>query len=131
MKIRNNGSRIFLTELIFAIFFFIVIAAVCVQCFATSYSMSKAASEKTQAVNAATNAAELFVGYLGAEDFTKYYDSNWCELHEESDEACYRVTGIITDDELVSAMNITVSKMADDSIIYSLNVEKPNVYLED
>ena len=126
-KIRNNGSRIFMTELMFAIFFFIVIAAVCVQCFAASYVKSQKASELTEAVNLASNAAEDFMsGSLSDKTgFTDYYDADW-QLCQDQDSS-YRVTGIIVgNDETakVTTLSITVAKMEDDSEIYSLNVER-------
>ena len=61
MKNRNNGSRIFLTELMFSILFFIIVVAVCIQCFAKGYLLGKNSDVKTHAINAATNAAEEFI----------------------------------------------------------------------
>ena len=127
MKTRNNGSRIFLTELMFAILYFIIIAAICVECFAKSYNMSSQAKEKTNAVSLASNAAELFLGLDDYENFTTYYDEDWNETTEDEK---YKVTGIVTDEGQMKNMSITVTKLSDDSVIYSLNVEKA-IYLED
>ena len=51
MKNRNNGSRIFMTELMFSILFFIIVSAICVQCFAVSFAKSRQANEMTKAIN--------------------------------------------------------------------------------
>jgi len=131
MKNRNNGSRIFMTELMFAILFFIVIAAVCVQCFAQSYVMSKMAESSTQAVNEASNAAELFVSYASGSDFTTYYDADWNEVEAADESNQYRVTGIVISDGKVETMDITVSKLANDEIIYALSVDRAVPFLED
>ena len=121
MKNRNNGSRIFLTELMFSILFFIIIAAVCVQCFAQSYVMSREAKETSEAVNVASNAAENFLADKGADSFTYYFDEDWKQVEEDG---CYRETGLITEDEQLRSMNIIVSRVEDETEIYTLNVEK-------
>ena len=121
MKIRNNGSRIFLTELMFSILFFIVIAAVCVQCFAHSVILSHAAEVKTEAVNLATNEAETFLSEYGEESFTKYYDDGWKETDADG---TYKITGIVSSEGSIDTMHITVSYLDTDEEIYSLTVEK-------
>lgn len=121
MKNRNNGSRIFLTELMFSILFFIVIAAVCVQCFAQSFIMSKDAEVLTQAVNAATNEAEIFVNNESPDSFTNYYDDNW---QKSGEDGTYKLTGIVTEENGLINLKITVATLDDDTEIYSLNVEK-------
>lgn len=72
----RNGSKLFLTELMIAIFFFSIITAVCVQLFADAHMMSKRSQELTQAVNVAANAAE----YYSVWDYD--YDS-WSTLFAE------------------------------------------------
>ncbi len=123
MKIRNNGSRIFLTELIFSIFFFIVISAICVQCFAAAFAKSKESEVLTGAINVASNMADR---YLGGDKFTQqteYYDENW-QPDEKNWE--FKSTGIITEKDIdnnCETMHIIVSNEKDE-IIYSLDVKK-------
>ena len=123
MKQRNNGSRIFMTELMFSIFFFIIIATICLQCFAQSYAKSKDAKNLTQAVGIVSNAAELYLSSNLNDDFTNYYDEDWNEIEGEG---VYKLTGIITeaDDLGVESMSLRVSTMDDEEEIYSLVVEK-------
>lgn len=120
-KIRSNGSRMFLTELMFSIFFFLVVIAICTQLFAESYIMSSKAGELAHATNVASNIAEEFLG-TDLEDFTRYYDENWQEV---SSDGVYKATGIITEREMILSMSISVSSM-DDEEIYALTVEKAN-----
>ncbi|SDB28403.1 hypothetical protein SAMN02910298_01374 [Pseudobutyrivibrio sp. YE44] len=123
MKNRNNGSRIFMTELMFSILFFIIVSAICVQCFATAYAKSKDAKELTQAVNIATNAAEEYLGSDSFGDFTDYYDDNWKPV---DDKGSYKATGVITEANVsggCQSLQVVVSN-AEDEEIYSLKVEK-------
>ena len=124
MKNRNNGSRIFMTELMFSISFFIIISAVCIQCFAGSFKKSKDATEMTEAVNLATNAAEEYLSNDDFEGFTAYYDDNWQQL--SGDEGQYKVTAIITEPEEAGkcqSMHVIVCTMEDEEL-YSIVVEK-------
>ena len=123
MKNRNYGSRIFMTELMFSILFFIIVSAICIQCFATAYAKSKEAREMTGAVNVASNAAEQYLVDPKFEGYTEYYDENW-QIVE--DKGVYKNTAIITDAEdkkSCQSMHIVVAT-ADDKEIYSLVVEK-------
>ena len=124
MKNRNNGSRIFLTELMFSISFFIIVAAICVQAFAGSYAKSKEANELTQAVNVATNAAEEYLSQDDFKCFTEYYDEKWQKI--DGDNGSFKVTGIVTDPEKkgqCQSMHVVVSTIEDEEI-YSIVVEK-------
>ena len=123
MKNRNNGSRIFMTELMFSILFFIIVAAICVQCFATAYAKSRDAKELTNAINIATNAAEDYLAEPDFVGFTDYYDADWNKTESEGE---YKATAIVTDSEVVSGcqqMHIVVSDK-NDFEIYSIVVEK-------
>lgn len=123
MKNRNNGSRIFMTELMFSIMFFIIVSAICVQCFATAYAKSKDAKELTQAVNIATNAAEEYLGTDGFSNFTDYYDDDWNKVENKGS---YKATGVITESEKAGdcqKMHVVVATIEDEEI-YSLTVEK-------
>ena len=124
MKNRNNGSRIFMTELMFAILFFIIVSAICVQCFAGSYAKSSQAKELTNAINLASNAAEDYLAMDDYEGFTDYYDSSWNYTDDEN--AFYKVTSLVTEPESkgqCQSMHVIVSTMSDEEI-YSLVVEK-------
>ncbi len=125
MKSRNNGSRIFLTELMFSILFFIVIVAVCVQCFASSVVMTREAKELSEATAIASNAAEVFLATDDDQEFTAYYDSEWNECDAEDATVTYRATGIISEENGIKTINITVSSLSDDDTIYRISVEKP------
>ncbi len=124
MKNRNNGSRIFMTELMFSIFFFIIVSAVCVQCFAGSYAKSGQAKELTEAVNLATNAAEEYLATYNYKGDTYYFDENWNEVSD--DKAYYKVTSIVVEPDKrggCQSMHVVVSTISDEEI-YALEVEK-------
>ncbi len=124
MKNRNNGSRIFMTELMFSIFFFIIVSAICVQCFAGSFAKSKEAKEITQAVNLASNAAEAYLTNDNYEGFTDYYDSNWNPSSDEN--GAYKVTSLVIEpdgNKKCQTMHVVISTIEDEEI-YSLEVEK-------
>ena len=125
MRPRNNGSRIFMTELMFSILFFIVSAAICVQCFATAVSKSRDAKELTGAINVASNAAEEYLASETTEGFTEYYNDNWEEVADNS-EGKFKATAIVTEPEKkgeCQTFHVVVSNMKDEEI-YSLVVEK-------
>lgn len=124
MKSRNNGSRIFMTELMFSILFFIIVSAICVQCFAGSFARSKDANEMTQAINLASNAAETYLVTDDYSGFTDYYDSNWRPADDIN--GTYKVTSLVIEPEKAGqcqTMHVVVSTMEDEEI-YSLKVEK-------
>ena len=129
MKQRNNGSRIFMTELMFSILFFIVVATVCVQCFAMAVSQSRDARELTEAINVATNAAEEYLATSVKTGFTDYYDKDWNPVADDkgkNSKSGYKATAIITEPEgknRCQSLHIVVSNMKDEEI-YSLVVEK-------
>ena len=124
MKNRNNGSRIFMTELMFAIFFFIIVSAICVQCFAVSFAKSREAKEMTQAINLASNAAESYLVTDDYEGYTNYYDKDW--NISDGEKGVYKVTSLVVEPASpgqCQTMHIGVSTM-EDKEIYSLEVEK-------
>ncbi|MCR4567627.1 MAG: hypothetical protein K5769_06225 [Pseudobutyrivibrio sp.] len=122
MKNRNNGSRIFMTELMFSILFFIIVSAICIQCFAGSFSTSRDATELTQAVNLATNAAEEYLSDDSFEGFTAYYNKDW----ELTGKSKYKVEATIAEPKQqgdCQTMNVTVTTV-DNKELYSLEVKK-------
>lgn len=102
-KQKPAGMQLMLVEMIFAIGFFAVIAAVCVSLFAGAWQTAAESREETGAILAAQSAAECFkyaggdlqkaAVYLGADvtesgTLTLGYDSDW----EISDgDAAYRL----------------------------------------
>ncbi|MBE5916418.1 MAG: hypothetical protein E7273_06180 [Pseudobutyrivibrio ruminis] len=124
MKNRNNGSRIFMTELMFSILFFIIVSAICVQCFAGSFAKSRQANEMTKAINLASNAAEEYLVSDNYEGFTEYYDSDW-NISDDVNGA-YKVTSLVIEPERkgeCQSMHVVVSTITDEEI-YSLEIEK-------
>ena len=124
MKNRNNGSRIFMTELMFSILFFIIVSAICVQCFAGSFAKSRQANEMTKAINLASNAAEEYLVSDNYEGFTDYYDSDW-NISDDVNGA-YKVTSLDIEPERkgeCQSMHVVVSTITDEEI-YSLEIEK-------
>lgn len=123
----RKGSRVFMMELMFSILYFIIIAAVCVQCFATSFAMSKESKELTRAVNLAGNAAECFYGDRNFGNFTEYYNEEW-DAVDSADEAFYRITGIENTStgnySILRNMSITVTRTKDDSEVYAVTLTK-------
>ena len=124
MKNRNNGSRIFMTELMFSILFFIIVSAICVQCFAGSFAKSRQANEMTKAINLASNAAEEYLVSDDYQGFTDYYDSDW-NISDYVNGA-YKVTSLVIEPERkgeCQSMHVVVSTITDEEI-YSLEIEK-------
>lgn len=125
MKNRSNGSRIFMTELMFAILFFIIIAAVCTQCFAQAFIKSKQAEIKTEAVHLVSNAAEdFYAGKYGLEGFTFYYDQ---DFNQVSYDGKYQMSGTVTEANDMTnywTMSISIKNLDTEEEIYAVNVEK-------
>lgn len=91
----NNGSKLFLTELMLSIFLFSVITAVCVQLFVEAYTMSRRSENLTQAVNAAANVAECFsVWDMEQESWSRFFpqgswnQDTWQLLYDEAWQPC-------------------------------------------
>ena len=91
----RNGSKLFLTELMIAIFFFSIITAVCVQLFADAHVMSKKSEELTQSVNIASNVAEYYMVWDGEQDSWdevfpagKWEQSSWSIAYDDQWQPC-------------------------------------------
>jgi hypothetical protein len=98
---RNNGSMLFLTELMFSIFFFAVIAAVCIRIFSGARVLTRESRELTGSVNATANVAEVLGTWDGEEEsweklfpdgvwtasdtWYQNYDSQWQSVASEGD----------------------------------------------
>lgn len=72
----ESSAKLFLTELMIAIFFFALVAAVCVQLFVEAHSMSVRSEEMIHSVNIAANVAECYSGW----DFR---EESWQQLFPE------------------------------------------------
>jgi len=141
---KNNGSRMFLTELLFSILFFIIVVAVCVELFAQAHLNSVRAKELTEAVSAATNCAEYYLAWDGSsksweatfegakcteDGFVNYLDDNF--LSCEGTSAVYVVAGsFFNEGNWMQRANITVKSLDDEREIYNLEVKKA-IFLED
>lgn len=129
---RGTGMQLMLVEMIFAIGFFAVIAAVCVSLFAGAWQTAAVSRAKTGAVSAAVSAAECFkaaggdaaetAGYLGAaptagDTLTLYYNDDW----ETTDTGgVYRLEILFSDGENgLHCADITVFDGAD--VLFALS----------
>lgn len=92
---RDNSAKLFLTELMLAIFFFSLVTAFCVQLFVEAHAMSTESERLTKAVNAAANAAECYSSW----DFQKeswqsifpqgsWQAGGWCIAYDEQWQPC-------------------------------------------
>lgn len=105
-----NPSSLFLLELIFAILFFSVASAVCVQVFVKSHTLSTQAHDLTQASRRAGDVAELITAStspddmknlledaysdavnIASENFTIFYDSDFIPCSQET--AVWQLSG--------------------------------------
>lgn len=121
-----RSSRLFLTELVFSIFFFIIIVTVCVELFAKAHGMSQEAGVLTDAVERVSNCAEEFVaaGAANGGAAQVFYDQDWNEVKDET-EACYVMDIKITDQGKLEQANIQMIQLKEDKIIYELIVDRP------
>lgn len=132
----NRGSKLFLMELIIAIFFFSVIVTICVQLFAGAYTMSVHSRELVQSVNLASNVAEYYrvwdwqeeswqevfpQGEWQGEDWQIAYDKTW---QPDKGRIQYMLRlGLDSRDGLHGA-RITISDEVAGRVIYELTVKR-------
>lgn len=116
----DNGAKLFLTELMLAIFFFSLVTAFCVQLFAEAHTMSIESEKLTGAVNAAANTAECY----GCWDFRKeswesifpegsWQEDGWCIAYDEQWQPCkeggsYLLSMQLTQKDSLRAAHISV-----------------------
>lgn len=117
----NNGSRMMLTELIFSIFFFMVIVAVCIQLFAGAFIAQKESRQLAIAVNICASEADRYIA-TGNKPEDKYFDSQGEEA--SFDDASYVLSSDVTKESAVEKMVVTFTNLEDESDIYSLEVER-------
>lgn len=131
----RNGSKLFLTELMIAIFFFSVITAVCIQLFADAHVMSKRSRELTQAVNIASNVAEYYSVWNWEQDSWdeifpegKWSDDTWQIIYDEQwkpieGEGSYMLEVVFGQEESLGVAHITLCDMTGNEL-YSLEVKR-------
>lgn len=81
-----NPSSLFLLELIFAILFFSVASAVCVQVFVKSHTLSTEAHDLTQASRRAEDVAELITASTSLDDMKNLLEDTYSDSVEISSE---------------------------------------------
>ena len=127
----NRGSKLFLMELIIAIFFFSVIVTICVQLFAGAYTMSVHSRELVQSVNLASNVAEYYRVWDWQEVFPQgewqgnrwqiAYDKSW---QPDKDRVQYILRLDLDSRDGLHGAKITISDEAAGRVIYELPVKR-------
>lgn len=135
-KRESNGSKLFLLELMIAIFFFMVMAAICVQLFAEAHAMSVRSKELVQSVNAAANVAEYYsVWDLREESWQKAFpEGTWQEESWElrynsawqpcSEDGRYLLQMELVEAEELRTAQIRVVEAVTERTIYELDVKR-------
>ena len=124
MQQPSKRSSLFLLELILAIAFFSIAAAICVQFFVRSHTLEKESTELNYAVHKATSAAEEF-RHTDVESYEVFYDKNWGQCTKT--EASYTLKLDVDSSKSPQEAQIIVS--TNSSTIYELKVLK-NANLE-
>lgn len=119
MQQQSKRSSLFLLELILAIGFFCIAAAICVQIFVKSYNIEQDSSALNHAVHLATSAAETF-RKTDVDDYKVYYDQDWAECSQ--DNAYYTFKLNTERDNSLHIAQIIIK--AHNSTIYELEVLK-------
>ena len=122
-KVENNGSRMMLTELIFSIFFFMVIVAVCIQLFASAFITEKKSKDLATAVNICANVADKYAVTGDIEDVV-FYDIEGSVVEESA--GIYKLSAEESKDGAVDKAKIVFTKLEDETEVYSLEVERSN-----
>lgn len=112
---KNNGSRLFLTELMFSILFFILIVTVCSQLIVKAHVVSLQSSELTGAVNACENVAEKF---LAGADVSEPILLD--EAFHEDGEAAYEIDCEFTKNGRYEQVHIIMTKLDKNYVLYDL-----------
>ena len=122
MKTQHSGSALFLLELIIALLFFSLAGAVCIRMFSKADSLSSATVSENKAVLLSQQIAEEFYAGEGSPiESTEYFDRSWADLASEND-ASYMMKAVTSDDAENPVCSISVTKMSDGSVLYSLDV---------
>ncbi len=111
---KGNGSRLFLTELMFSILFFILIVTVCSQLIVKAHLLSLQSSKLTQAVNVCENVAEKFLSGADAE-YPLFLDENFKEGGDK-----YELVCIVTNEGRYEKIHIVLTEVEKDYVLYDL-----------
>lgn len=137
MKIQENrSSKLFLMELMIAIFFFSIISAISVQLFSEAHTRSVRSKELVQSVNLVSNVAEYYrvwdwqtaswqevfpEGEWQGESWQILYDEAWKPTEGE---ARYLLCMELREQDGLCEAQIAVSERETGRIIYELTVER-------
>lgn len=137
MKIQENrSSKLFLMELMIAIFFFSIISAISVQLFSETHTRSVRSKELVQSVNLASNVAEYYRVWDGQTESWQevfpegtWQGENWQILYDEAwkpveEEARYLLYMELCEQEGMREAQIAVSERETGRIIYELTVKR-------
>lgn len=135
----SRRSSLFLLELIIAILFFCICAAVCVRFFVKAHTVSQDTKDLDMAVNQAATFAELFrsnddlLAQLKAQcpdgvlsdngsAFTLYYDKDWTPCKESSKTFSLAIS--INEKISLETAEFSVSRVGVTKPVYTLSAEK-------
>lgn len=132
---KNNGSKLFLTELMISIFFFTVVVAICIQLFSEAHTRSARSKELTEALNICSNAADYYIhwdsdkrdwenvfgGKWQEDRYTKLMDADFDEVKKNEK---YIFSVELESIDGIETANISVLKSDDMEEVYSLKVER-------
>ena len=131
----TRRSSLFLLELMIAILFFSLSAAVCVRFFVKSHTLETQSMDLNHAVTAATSAAEILrsaedpynrllklfpSGDLGEDTFQIYYDFDWNPC--TASKAAYRL--ILKTEYTESFLTGSIQVYKNKTSLYTLTIEK-------
>ncbi len=134
MKLQRKSS-IFLMELIISILFFALCAAVCIQLFVYSNTLSEESYDRNHGVTKARSVAEVLIANKGnleslfeifpmtkeGDAVVAYYDEDGEFVSEEDGD--YKLQVLVEENEGMKDINIETYKKGEDSIIYQLSTK--------
>lgn len=134
----KSKTSLFLMELVIAIMFFSVCAAICMQLFVQAHIIGNKTRELNYAVASAQGFAEVMRGTDGSiEEILKYYpmaasdNETFFEVYYDGDfnpceysDATYVGDVTLTPNGVIQNMNVKIVKIADYEEIFSLNATK-------
>lgn len=116
----KKRSSLLLIELMVSIAVFSIACTIVLQVFAKSSTLSKESMELNYAVTKVENVAEQLKSDVPITDI--YFDEDWKSTSKSNAVYCISYTVEDTDSSLHTSF-ITVSRVEDSSILYSLNYE--------
>ena len=127
MKRRMSGrTGLFLLELIIAIFFFIIAAAVCIQLFVKSHMLGRETEELSEAIKICTNYAEQYsADACGA--LEKYYDASFGECTLAEAVYVLRVLEVVDEEDVqgtLATASISIRKLQEESPLFAISLTK-------